>query len=448
MGFSSLFAKITSAYRGGSSYGDPSKAALIAILSKVVTLALSYLTIPLALRFLGNERYGLWMVGNSTVAFTSFLDLGITPTIKNRMAEAFAKNDDSRFNSYASTALSIAGSLFALGIALAGGARLLDWASFFHVTDPQAQSESANLVSALVITVMISLALSMVEAIFYARLEIVRPKIYSLCSALLSFAVLLLCVNLEVSLPLLVLLTGLASTAGRFVLLAELTFKRKIFPRIAGFGRMLPEIVQTSTVFSGIQLAAVVISFLPTFLLARFHSLSDVTTFTTTYKLVTIPMLAIAELLPIYWPMFTIAWAKGEVTLLRARLSRLVMLTIIGTMGFGILCSVFGRLFIFAWTSGMVQVPAPLLILLGIWLVAQSTVYWLSTLLHSISDFKFEFLCYSFSAVLLLAIALVLNGIGPTSGIAWAMVGSTVVGCLAPMAVRVSKKLSLPLAIH
>jgi len=420
----------------------PRLPSIIALSSKSASLFLSYLTIPLCITFLGSERYGLWMVANSTMAFSSFLDFGITPTLKNRMAEAFARGEKSTFEYYASFAFAVSLLVMALGFAMAILVRVLDWAAIFNANGAEAKAEGNDLVSAMILCLMASLSLGMIESIYYARLEILKPKLYALGSTILSFVVLIGSIYYRFSLPLLVFATGMTVLVGRLLLVAELMIRDRIFPRYVGLGRMLSDVMSSSLLFSGIQLATVVISFLPAFLLARLRSLEDVTVFSICFKLVTIPLYAVAEVLPVYWPRFTMSWARGEIAQLKKQLIRLVGLTCGAAFTFALLATMFGNLFILRWTSGIVNAPMTLMVALGIWLILQTGIYWLSTFLHSISDFRFELACYWLTAILLVVFSWSFVGKGGFVGLAWSMVLSSLIGSVAPMVYRVKLKLS------
>jgi O-antigen/teichoic acid export membrane protein len=56
------------------------------VLSSVVTL----ISLPLAVRYLGAERFGVWATITSTVVFLNLLDLGVASTLANHIARSFA----------------------------------------------------------------------------------------------------------------------------------------------------------------------------------------------------------------------------------------------------------------------------------------------------------------------------------------------------------------------
>src|SRR4051812_47085609 len=63
------------------------------------------ITVPLALGYLGNERYGLWATVTSFAAIASIADFGIGLGLINPLAEAEAKRDTLRSRVLVSNAL-------------------------------------------------------------------------------------------------------------------------------------------------------------------------------------------------------------------------------------------------------------------------------------------------------------------------------------------------------
>ena len=57
--------------------------------SRRVTLV----SLPLAVRYLGAERYGVWATIASTVVWVNLLDLGIANSLTNHISRAYALGD-------------------------------------------------------------------------------------------------------------------------------------------------------------------------------------------------------------------------------------------------------------------------------------------------------------------------------------------------------------------
>lgn len=64
-----------------------------ATVARFVQISTSLITVPLTLRYLGNERFGLWMTISSVLAMAAFADFGIGNGVLNTVAKAFGRDD-------------------------------------------------------------------------------------------------------------------------------------------------------------------------------------------------------------------------------------------------------------------------------------------------------------------------------------------------------------------
>ncbi len=70
----------------------------------IVVLAIAY---PVYLHFLGYEKYGVWLVLATVLAFAQLGDLGIGPAIVKLVAEEYGRNDIKGVQRYITTALAM-----------------------------------------------------------------------------------------------------------------------------------------------------------------------------------------------------------------------------------------------------------------------------------------------------------------------------------------------------
>lgn len=63
-----------------------------------------FISVPLTLRYLGTERYGLWMTISSVIAVLGFSDLGLNNGLLNGISQANGTNDRELARRYVSSA--------------------------------------------------------------------------------------------------------------------------------------------------------------------------------------------------------------------------------------------------------------------------------------------------------------------------------------------------------
>ena len=118
-----------------------------ALFGKGTSLLVNAITIPLTVRYLGNENYGLWVTISSAVTMYFVLDIGIANTLTNLISEAFTRDDRDFAASYATTAFwLISGIAALLGAATWLVWPWIHWGSLFHVQDPALTGETSRTV--------------------------------------------------------------------------------------------------------------------------------------------------------------------------------------------------------------------------------------------------------------------------------------------------------------
>ena len=95
-------------------------AVVTSFLSKAGTILLQLLSIPIAVRVLGREEFGLYTTVNLTLSTVSLLQVGVGPALTHGLSRARAAGDESRQRELGSTAFFLmAGIALLAGLALA-----------------------------------------------------------------------------------------------------------------------------------------------------------------------------------------------------------------------------------------------------------------------------------------------------------------------------------------
>src|SRR5712671_6408231 len=85
------------------------------LVSRVVTTAVSFVVLPISVRYLGNEGYGLMATITAVVGWLQFTNMGIGLGLQNALTEETAKGNKRTQNELVSTAVL---SLMGIGLVL------------------------------------------------------------------------------------------------------------------------------------------------------------------------------------------------------------------------------------------------------------------------------------------------------------------------------------------
>ena len=167
--------------------------------------------VPVMLRYLGTERYGLWAAISSAAAALLFADLGIGNGLLTVLAADSGREDREAARRHVSSAFV---ALFAVALVLAALFALLypfvHWARLFGVPSPEAAREAGPAVLAFAACFLVSLPAGVVTRVRLARQEGFANGLWSSAGSFLGLALLLLAIHFRLGLPWLVLGLALA----------------------------------------------------------------------------------------------------------------------------------------------------------------------------------------------------------------------------------------------
>jgi O-antigen/teichoic acid export membrane protein len=301
------------------------------VIFKGLTLLCSLLTVPLAINYLGTEKYGIWITVSSIVAWATFVDFGLGHGIRNKVAESLAKDDASLARSYVSTgyfAVSIISLLLILVIVPIS--YYIDWQSILNTT-AVGKAELRDMFIIAIIFVLINFIFSLVNALVSARQKTSLLELNQLMmNVLWVLAIYLLSVAGGGHLVYLVLATGIVS------LVTSLTLTLYFFKHDPG---LIPQIKfiemsrlrETSSLggkFFIIQIAVLVIFTTDNLIIIQLLGPEEVTTYSIVYKIFGLITMANGIVTAGLWSAYTEAFHTQDYEWIKRVIKKLNMLMI------------------------------------------------------------------------------------------------------------------------
>lgn len=166
-------------------------------LLKFISMAISFVYVPLMLNALDTERYGIWLTLTSIVSWIAMLDIGLGNGLRNKLSESLAKKNLVLARKYVSSAyvsLTIYMTVFLLLFTILG-LTVVPWNEVLN-----AQSVPEDELSALVIIVFVSFGahfvLNLLNSIFYGLQMPATSNFISTLGQFASLLIILICVHL------------------------------------------------------------------------------------------------------------------------------------------------------------------------------------------------------------------------------------------------------------
>src|SRR5271166_592555 len=356
-----------------SRYGRIFKAVWSGAAARLLSSTLTLISLPLAVRYLGAERYGVWATITSTVVWINLLDLGIANTLTNHISRAFALEDRTSAARYFTNALVLTAGVSAIaGTAFASVFPRINWIALFNVSANVHASEVSSTVAAAAALMLLGLPCNLGSKLLAGYQELHRNNFAVCAGAVASVVGLALGIVLRVSMPVLfVMSAGCLTFASLATLLVTVTWAKPwLLPRPSLIdSRAIRELLTSGSSFFLIQVAAVVVFSSDNLVVSHYLGAAEVTPYSVTWRLVGLAALLQSLIFPALWPAYAEAYARRDYGWMR----RTFALTMKGTVAVNLACvlllMLFGRTIIRVW-AGPTAVPTkPLMLAMGVWVL-------------------------------------------------------------------------------
>lgn len=350
-----------------------------AVLGKGSVVLISILSVPITVRYLGPEQYGIWITISTTIVMLVSLDLGIANTLSNLITEAFSRDSREDAGTYFTTAFAVTA-----GLALLGGILgtvvwpHINFSYLLSIRSAQVSNEASQALWVATLMFLAGLPLGLATKVLSGYQEMDAANLFNALGNICSFLGILLAISLHMHLVGLVTGYSAGLLFGKLACHFWVTLYRKpwVAPKPSKFSLVaVPRITSSGGKFFLIQIAGLVVFNSDNLVISHFLSPAEVTPYSVTWRLVTYANTLQILLSQTLWPVYAEAWNRGDFTWLRRTYGRVRVLTLISlTLASGLLIPL-GRTVIRYW-AGSAAVPSrPLLILMCVWM----SIYALTT---------------------------------------------------------------------
>lgn len=350
--------------------------AAAAALSKVIGLFATLVSIPLALGYLGAERFGIWSTLSSLVITLQFADLGIGNGVINTVADANGRGDRGAVRRYFCSGLMVA-AVIAMILLLSTPVLTasVPWTQVFKLADPLAQQEIESSMQVFMVCIALAIPLGMVQRVQIGLQLGFIASLWQCLANLFSLLAIWLATYLQLGLPWLVLalLGAPLLTAVANGLLFFWRNARDLRPSFAFISRVTAlRVLSTGGEFLVLQVAVAAVLYADSIVIAYVLGAAQVAEYAIPEKLFSIVSILLATALSPLWPAYREAIARKDLAWVTGTLKRSIALAFGLSLFASTLLVVGGPWVIHLWVGGAVPVNMSLLLTLGIWKILES----------------------------------------------------------------------------
>jgi O-antigen/teichoic acid export membrane protein len=398
---------------------------ITSLMAKVVVLATTIVSVPLTYRYLGMERYGLWMTITSCILFLGFADLGVGNGLTASIAAANGRDSREEAHRQVSCGFfllaAIAGVLI-LGLALCYPA--IPWARLYGTKGLLAGREAGPASAALILCTLLSMPVGTVLRIQLGYQEGYIGDLWNAGGNLLALAGIVLATHLRGSLPILVCAVAgaplLATTAN---CLAQFFFVRPwLRPRLSLFdSKAALHLASVGGLFFIQQCFGLVYYVSDNIVISREMGVSQVAHYAILQRIFSIGLVAQYFMVPL-WPAIGEAVVRRDYAWARVIVRRAIAFSVIVGAVCGTVLLLLSRYLMVRWSGVDLGFVDSTRIGFAIWVVLVGYIAAMNAILNQPGVMRRHLVIFGTASVASLLLKIAFARHGSLAGVIWATI--------------------------
>jgi len=398
-----------------------------AVVYKALGMLASFLAMPLMIRYLGQEQFGVWSTLLTVMSWIVFFDLGVGNGLRNKVAEALARNDKAEAANYIGSAYGLIG-VIALGLwaVVTGVSFFVPWQVVFN-TQAIAESSLRTTVQTAVFFVVFNFWLGLINALLGAMQRtslVAMGQMVSNVIALLGVFVLAEATSASV--------TFLTLVYGASLVIANMGLSwwfyqanAELRPRLRMDRQHVSPLLSVGLQFFFIQVAVLVIFATDKILITQLLGPAYVAQYDVVFKLFSLISFAHALISTPLWSAYTDAYQRGDMDWIKRmfdkqlRIFGLVIFAA-GVLGFAI------KPVVYFWIGRDMTVSPSLILALGVFVLISTWNNIFAVFVNGIGIIKLQLYAAIVAMIVNIPLAVLFVKVFKfgLSGVVWATVAS------------------------
>jgi len=326
--FRKLYNFVLPFFRGHERSVKAKKNILFSILIKGGSIVIGFLLVPIALGYLDKTQYGIWLVLSSFLTWFTFFEIGLGNGLRNKLAEALAKNDYQLGKHYVSTTYAILTLIIAaVSLIFFVSNTFINWPAVLNV-DASMANELGSVALIVFGSFFLKFVLKLLNMIFLADQKPAISNALGPIGNLLALIVIyILTKTTEGSLLNLAFVLSISPVI--ILTLASayffLTKYKHISPSINYVKlKYAKDLLTIGSNFFIIQISALVMFQSSNFLLAQYFGPEMVVPYNIAFKYFSVITMGFTIIISPYWSAITEAWVKEEINWIKNTIKKLL----------------------------------------------------------------------------------------------------------------------------
>lgn len=336
------------------------------------SIVITFLLVPLTLGYLGPRDYGIWLTMSSVIAWFGFFDIGLGNGLRNRFAEAVARNDKELARTYVSTTYFGLAAIFGgLWLIFTPVSFLIDWNVVFNIPEESEHNLHALVLYIFTLFVM-RFVLKLISIIITADQKPAISNTFDPISNVISLLIIYI-LTLTTQGSLMYLAVAVTFSPVFVLLVASIYFFSRDYrdyrPSIRYFrASQFRDLTGLGFQFFIIQIAVLVIFSTDNMIIAQVLGPEYVTPYNIAFKYFHSVSMAFAILMNPLWSAYTQAYTLNDISWIRNITRKLVKIWMLVLLLVVIMVLISGP-FYKLWVGDKVEIPLVLTGFMGLYIL-------------------------------------------------------------------------------
>ena len=379
---------------GGSQRTAIVKKNILGLLAiKGVSILTSLLLVPMTLGYVSSEVYGIWLTISSVLHWLTYMDVGFTHGLKNRLNECLARKDYEKGKSLVSTTYAIMFAIFVpMSALLIAVSPAIDWCRLLNV-DASNQEVILKTMQVLFVFIALQMIVNVFVTVVAAYQKTALSSLFAVVGQICSLCIIGM-MTLFVEPSLLNLAFAYSMMPILIVLTASVIYFRTSMKEVAPSVRSvntayIKDLWGLGIKFFIIQLQMIVLYQATNILISHIAGPESVTQYNISYKLLNVVVMVYTIILNPLWPAFTDAYTKQDYAWMNRTYRKMQQIYVVLCAMVALVVAL-SPLLIRLWVRDMVQVPMGLTLGIAIYTLIHCWVSLQAILINGTGKVKLQ----------------------------------------------------------
>ena len=345
---------------------------IISIFIKCISIVISFILIPLTLTYLSSEKYGIWITLNSIIGWFAFFDLGLGNGLRNKLAEALAKNDRGLARTYISTSYVLISLIIGIVyVVFLFVFPFINWTSILN-SPVEMHTEISRLVFIVFSFFSLQFVIKLITMVLQAdQKSAISAGVNTFASLLSLIIIFILTKTTHGSLLYLSVGVSIANLISPLIVTLWFFYKRyrDLIPSIK-FVRLkyAKDLMGIGFLFFIMQFAALILFSTDNLIIAQLYGPEEVTPYNISFKYFSIIMMLFSIVTSPFWSAYTDAYHKNDFEWIQRITKKLIKLWCL-LFFLVIIMILVANSFYKIWIGNKIKIPFILSISMAVWVL-------------------------------------------------------------------------------